>query len=160
MQRSRIVLLYSVRLSRRTTTRPGSIGPSASARRNTLCTAATNASRSSGVGWSASRGGITPLRTFRKTFDHAPRAASIVVVLEKRLRSSLPSGESASWQAMQYFVTKLKPGLAPCGDCAAVTPPGMSTEASIAKEIRNRVVDTSQSLRLTLARRASEGPDL
>ena len=106
--RSRTVLLYSVRLSRRTVVRPGS-GGALFAAEKTAFTDATNAARSAAVGCGLSSGGMSPASTIFSTSRHCLRARSSAPSSRTACSASPAFCFSFPWQETQCFSTNATP---------------------------------------------------
>src|SRR6185295_16002105 len=104
-RRSRIVLLYSLRLSRWAVIRPGSEGTALSVLSNALWTNAVNAAMRSAGGFGTWGGGISPARTRRSIRSHVGRALVSDSREVNAVTSNPPDASRALWHPAQVCVS-------------------------------------------------------
>src|SRR5437667_5776232 len=132
--RSRRVLLYSARLSRRAVTRPASGFATRSCRANSDSSQWVTPAMVAAGGIAAPGGGIWPVFSFSATFSQSSRLSSNVLALWRAARSTSPDLTLALWQATQLVRTNENTS----GDSA----PGASEAAAraAARMVRIRVI--------------------
>src|SRR6266478_3403550 len=103
--RSRIVLLYSARLSRRAVTCPASGLTMRSCRANSDCSQSVTALVAATGGCGVPGGGIFLVWSFSTTFSQISRSSSNVLAVCNVFRSTSPDLSLALWHATQLFST-------------------------------------------------------